>query len=125
MSEPTAGIRGDLKKDGYSQEELYFYRINRELIERRRRELDPKRQSHSATQESESHWLACPKCGQRMVPVNLLGIQVEQCSKCQGVYFDRAEVETLVEAQEHKHFISALWKLLRGAFAKADPKWTP
>ena len=125
MNKSPSGVRDDLNKEGYSKEEEYFYRINQELIERRRKELDPGRRAHSASQEGAPHWMGCPKCGEEMSPVNLLGIQVEQCTKCQGVYFDRAEVETLLEAKEPKHFLSALWRLLRGALSKTDLKWTP
>jgi len=125
MSENQTSLRGDLKKDGYSKEEEYFYHVNQELIESRRKVLDMKRHAHRATQEGASHWMSCPKCGKQMALVNLLGIQVEQCTKCQGVYFDRAELEILLEAQEHKHFFSALWRLLKGTLSKTDPKWTP
>ena len=36
----TNGFREDLGKTGYSQEEVYFNRLNRELIRRRRPQLD-------------------------------------------------------------------------------------
>src|SRR4051794_11123960 len=40
MSANNGGLKNDLKKDGYSQEEKYFYELNKELIETRRKKLD-------------------------------------------------------------------------------------
>jgi ribosomal protein L37AE/L43A len=116
MDENTSTFRTDFKRAGYSQEDAYFYRINRELIDRNRKELDLKRSSVQAAQKEKNHWMTCPKCGNKMSEKNVLGIQVEQCQACEGVYFDRAELNTLSDAKERHHFFNAL---------NANTTWKP
>ena len=33
----------------------------------------------------------CPKCQSAMQPVNFDGIEIDQCSQCQGLWFDALE----------------------------------
>jgi hypothetical protein len=72
MDENSNTFLSDFKKDGYSQEDAYFYHFNRELIEKKRKELDLKRAALADAQKEKSHWMTCPKCGNKMSPVNLL-----------------------------------------------------
>jgi hypothetical protein len=41
-----------------NQEEAYFYKLNKDLIERKRKELDALK---SSTDSTHSHWMKCPK----------------------------------------------------------------
>src|SRR5688500_11824555 len=63
MASDSLTLREEFYKDGYSREEEYFYRINQELIERRRRELDSQRAARQAEPNKTAHWMKCPKCG--------------------------------------------------------------
>jgi Zn-finger nucleic acid-binding protein len=107
----NASLQDDFRKDGYSREEEYFYRINRELIERKRQELDAARAARREENETKAHWMRCPKCGGRMESVNLLKIQVDRCSRCQGVFLDRGELDTLLQVKESHTFLARLKKL--------------
>lgn len=40
--------------------------------------------------------LPCPKCRTPMGLTTLMGIAVEKCPSCEGVFFDRGEIEKLV-----------------------------
>ena len=44
---------------------------------------------------SESHSIACPKCGHGMVEVTYGGIAIDRCTNCQGLWFDTGEAERL------------------------------
>lgn len=103
--------REDLRKTGYSQEEEYFYKLNRELIEKRREELDSKLKTRTAQEQKSLHWMKCPKCGNQMEQNQLSGIYVDQCKSCHGIYFDQGEAETLIQSTKPNVFLKLLKKL--------------
>ena len=89
---------------GYSKEEEYFYRQNQALIEKKRQELDARREPEA----KHPHWMKCPKCPGEMKERELVGIKVDQCEKCNGIYFDHGELEILLESKEPSGFFGAL-----------------
>lgn len=106
-------VEEDLKKTGYDKEEEYFYKLNRQLIEKRRKELDAQRAQQRDHEKAGEHWMKCPKCGSNMKEIDLHGIKVDQCTRCSGIYFDRGELELLLESQEPRGFLGGLKKLFR------------
>ena len=94
-----------------SQEEAYFYTLNKELLERKRNELDAKKKDGRAVNTNNPNWMKCPKCGYDMEEIELLKIQVDRCTQCQGIYFDNGELQTLLESQEPKGFLGMLRKV--------------
>jgi hypothetical protein len=58
MDERANSIREDLKKEGYSKEEEYFYHINQELIEKKKqvlKENSPQQKEKSKEQPKPTH----------------------------------------------------------------------
>ncbi|RCV54986.1 TFIIB-type zinc ribbon-containing protein [Marinitenerispora sediminis] len=45
--------------------------------------------------------LNCPKCPGGLSRRVLVGVTVDQCAKCRGIFLDRGELEQLLEA-EHR-----------------------
>jgi len=88
---------------GYSKEEEYFYKLNKDLIERKRKE-----KPLPVPNDASPHWMKCPKCSGEMVEVELAGIKVDKCAECQGIYFDHGELDILIESQEPKGFLGAM-----------------
>src|SRR5256712_2742067 len=74
-------------------EEEYFARRDAELL-RQQREAARKAQTEA---ERRSHHMKCPKCGYDLITGEWHGIQVDQCTHCHGVWFDKGEVETLLQ----------------------------
>ena len=103
----------ELSEHGYDREEEYFYKKNKELLEKMRKELDAKRADQEARSTQHQHWMKCPKCGHTMEEVDLGGIKVDQCTNCQGIYFDKGELELLMSAQEPKGFLGGLKRLFK------------
>lgn len=97
-------------RDHYSQEEAYFYKLNKELLERRRNEIDVEK-AGMKDQSNHPHWMKCPKCGSSMQEIELIKIRVDKCTQCQGVYFDNGELQILLESQEPKGFLGKLKKI--------------
>ena len=78
------------------QEEEYFARLE---FERRRKVLD-ERESQAAEEERQRILAVargrCPKCGAELVPVPYRGIELDKCSRCQGVWLDFGELDQVV-----------------------------
>jgi uncharacterized protein len=101
----------ELKEHGYDKEEEYFYKKNKELLKKVRQKLDIDRSQREASSRQTEHWMKCPKCGSDLDEVELLAIKVDQCTRCLGIYFDKGELELLLEAQEPKGFLGGLKRL--------------
>ncbi len=98
-----------INKDARMQEDQWFMDQDRKLLvelKRRREERmrDENRQEEERKRDElrEQHWMCCPKCGHSMEETDLSGIQVDICSRCEGVYFDRGELEDLLLRHQEK-----------------------
>jgi hypothetical protein len=91
------------------QEEEYFARLE---FERRRKVLD-ERESQAAEEERQRILAVargrCPKCGAELVPVPYRGIELDKCSRCQGVWLDFGELDQVVA--EDKGFLGSVRKI--------------
>ncbi|MBI3811514.1 MAG: zf-TFIIB domain-containing protein [Nitrospirae bacterium] len=103
----------ELGEHGYDREEEYFYKKNKELLDKMRKELDAKRAKQEAESKKNPHWMKCPKCGKDLEEVHLAGIKVDQCTNCLGIYFDQSELELLLGTQEREGFLEGLIRLFR------------
>ncbi|WP_133848274.1 zf-TFIIB domain-containing protein [Labedaea rhizosphaerae] len=50
--------------------------------------------------------MICPKCQNQMRTVDRLGVHVEQCEGCRGIFLDRGELEQIAAA-EQQHYSAA------------------
>ena len=108
MTDHSSSVKEDLNKDGYSQEEKYFYKLNKELIESRRKQLDLSRKQKRAQEEKKLHWMKCPKCGSQLKETAQLGICMDQCSGCHGIFLDSGELETILATKQSQTFLDRL-----------------
>ncbi|SDI65976.1 hypothetical protein SAMN05192558_10670 [Actinokineospora alba] len=44
--------------------------------------------------------MICPKCQNAMRTVDRLGIHIDQCDGCRGIFLDRGELEQIVGAEQ-------------------------
>ena len=103
-------MKEQMSTTGYSHEDEYFYKLNKELIEKRRNELAATKAAQEQAQKKKEHWMRCPKCGSDMKEIDMSGIMIDRCAQCQGVYFDAGELETLLAAKEPSSFFQRLKK---------------
>lgn len=106
-------MRDQLENAGYDREDQYFHKLEREMIEKKRRELDAARAAQQAEAARPASWMKCPKCGGEMAEEKLEEITIDRCGSCGGVYFDRGELELLLGTQEPKGLGGVLKKLFR------------
>jgi Zn-finger nucleic acid-binding protein len=125
MAANRVALRDELSADGYSKEEAYFYDLNRELIESRRKRLDAERAAQQALQQGTQHWMTCPRCGSEMKGTALSEIRFDQCSGCKGIFFEPGEFETLLKTREQKSFLHAFWEKIKLDLSRPDVSWRP
>ncbi len=87
MSEEKDRLGDKLRDKERGEEDRYFAQLDREKIEALRR----KRQA------LERPLGDCPRCGSQLVGRNHLGVTVDVCDSCHGVWLDNGELQALVE----------------------------
>ncbi|MFN7971904.1 MAG: zf-TFIIB domain-containing protein [Acidobacteriota bacterium] len=98
-----------------TREDEWFQKFEQELIRdaRRKREQDAAR---AQTEEDEKlkalHFMRCPKCGAQMAALDLEGVSVDKCSRCEGIFFDRGELDELL--LKHKDEQKGIFRRLAG-----------
>ena len=95
-------MRDDMKSQGYSKEEEYFHRKDRELVAKLKEKADALRAKQEAENKKQEYWMRCPKCGSAMKEEKYGDqVLVDRCSSksCGGVYFDGGELEILLKAK--------------------------
>ncbi len=77
------------------KEEEYFARVEFE----RRKKIEEEKQKNLVEEEKqrlkELHYMRCPKCGQKLIEVNYININIDKCSHCDGVWLDAGELEQI------------------------------
>ena len=43
--------------------------------------------------------MKCPRDGTTLAPVEIMGLELDKCHKCDGIWFDRGELEKLRDAK--------------------------
>ncbi|HZI67915.1 MAG TPA: zf-TFIIB domain-containing protein [Thermoanaerobaculia bacterium] len=90
----------DLRK---GRENDWFRQNEEKLIEaarKRREEAERAQKTAEAESRRTAHWRKCPKCGSDMAVEKIADIEIEKCSSCEGIFFDRGELEQLLMKQE-------------------------
>jgi len=71
-----------------AEEDLYFKKRDRELLEKLRGQ-DANAQQPTARELAQGR---CPKCGDRLAKQTIDEVPIEQCGSCQGVWLTRDDV---------------------------------
>jgi hypothetical protein len=95
----------EMNRVGYDSEENHFYRINHDMLERRRLELDATPDRLGPRPEN---FMLCPKCGHEMDEKMLMKIKVEHCPSCSGVFFESGELQTLLTSREPQSYLAGV-----------------
>ena len=67
-------------------------RLAREKREQQRAELE---EAGERQRLKDLHFMKCPKCGHDLVEESLLGITVDRCGFCEGIFLDPGELDQL------------------------------
>ena len=94
-------MKDNLKSQGYSKEDEYFYRKDQQQIAKLRAKAEAQRAQLEAENKKKEYWMRCPKCGSQLKEENYEGVLVEVCTAqpCGGIFFDGGELEILLKAK--------------------------
>jgi len=85
--------------------------VNKDLIERKRKGLNAQRKAHRKNElKMDIECAARSVDMQSMEEIEFLGIMVDRCTMCSGIYFDKREFEILLESKEQKGFFAQALK---------------
>lgn len=94
-----------------NREEEYFARME---FERRRKEAEARRGEEIEEIRRRIATLGamlCPRCGAELVPVHYREVEVDKCSRCEGIWLDCGELERLGEGEGG--FLSGVLRIFR------------
>ena len=106
-----------IEEHGKKKEEEWIRENERKLFEelkRKREERVKAQMEEESSKEQEElkklHYMCCPKCGHGMEEMPLEGLKVDRCTFCEGIFFDRGELEELMQkkVEEKKNFFRKL-----------------
>jgi hypothetical protein len=100
-----------VEKDAQRRADQWFHENEKKLLEEIKRKSEAKIREEMAKEEERKreelkklHWMRCPRCGHELSEKDLHGIRVDVCTLCEGIFFERGEVEELLQkkAEERK-----------------------
>jgi Zn-finger nucleic acid-binding protein len=91
-------------------EEEYFRRKEQEAIEK----LRAQRAADEAATAEMASTLPCPKCDGRLKEISYEGVQIDRCTKCNGIWLDAGELDRLGEKEDEGGFFGRMWKSFSG-----------
>jgi uncharacterized protein len=83
-----------------SKEEEYFKKLEFERMKKAEDERLAKMEAAEKERLRELHFMKCPKCGMDLMEIQYQGVTLDRCVSCEGTWFDKGEVEQLVEGKE-------------------------
>ena len=95
-------MKDDLKNQGYSKEDEYFYLKDQEALAKLREKAEAQRAKTEAENRKKDHWMRCPKCGSTLKEEKYgESVLVDRCTSksCGGIFFDGGELEILLKAK--------------------------
>jgi Zn-finger nucleic acid-binding protein len=87
-----------------AKEDIYFAAKDRELIEKLKARLE------KISQRGKEP--LCPRCDVSVEGFSLLEIQLDRCSKCGGIWFDRGELEQILRKIPRSPIVALVDRLL-------------
>ncbi|MGH7368063.1 MAG: zf-TFIIB domain-containing protein [Candidatus Rokuibacteriota bacterium] len=93
------------------QEEEYFARQEFERRKNALAERDPGNAEEERLRVLTVARDRCPRCGAALVAVPYRGVEVDKCSRCEGIWLDCGELERVVAADAT--FLGGLLRIFR------------
>lgn len=100
-----------LKEKERAEENLYFAKRDRELLEKLRGKKDDASGTAALREAARGR---CPSCGEHLAHKTIEQIEIDECSSCKGVWLDKGELEAL----SHREGESWLGRFFRSSLAQ-------
>jgi len=98
--------------DERANEDSYFANKEHELIEDMRIEFH---KAQAARREAEMS--TCPKCSGKFQKYEFMGVTLDRCENCEGIWLDKGELDAILRQQAR----GPLALFLDRCFAKTEP----
>ena len=95
MPDDKDRLRSKLQEKERGEEDLYFKERDRALLQKLRSKLS----SEEEQRLREAVRDRCPRCSERLVPVELQGVTVDECPAGHGLWCDKGELETIAQRE--------------------------
>jgi uncharacterized protein len=82
------------------QEEEYFARLEFERRKQALAEQQPLADVEATQQQVAVTQFRCPKCGASLIEMHYKGIEIDKCSRCQGIWLDSGELERMLPEEQ-------------------------
>ncbi len=94
-------MKDELKNQGYSKEDEYFFRKDQERISSLRQQAETQRAKLEAENKKKDYWMRCPKCGSTLSEERYGEVLVDRCGakECGGIFLDGGELEIILKAK--------------------------
>ena len=95
MADEKDRLGSKLQDKERAEEDRYFKERDRALVEKLRGKT-------ASEQEQALRDLArdrCPRCGERLAPIELQGVTVDECPAGHGLWCDKGELETIAQRE--------------------------
>ncbi len=87
----------DAAGSGLSREEEYFAKVEFERIRKIAAENEAAMRQQEKEELRQLHWMRCPKDGMELAEIEFLGVHVDKCTHCGGIFLDAGELDRLFE----------------------------
>jgi len=107
-----------MKPNKHEDEYIWVQQLQQRIA---KREKDQQAESESEKLRlKETHWMHCPKCGQKLSPEKRGSAEIDVCPSCKGVWLDKGEMRTIVENTGQGSFFHTCLRILRGRQPQAN-----
>jgi len=79
------------------KEQEFFLKLAQEQIKQLRKKLDDQREEEAKKKMDKDYWMKCPKCGDKLEEKELENVKIDVCSKCEGIWLDKGELELIIK----------------------------
>ena len=96
-------MKDQMRDQGYSKEDEYFFKKDKELLAKIRESADARKKAREEEHRGQAYWMVCPKCGSELKEESLQEVvKVDRCTGCNGIYFDDGELELFMNSAKSK-----------------------
>src|SRR5262245_19121244 len=96
----SIAMKDDLKSQGYSKEDEYFYKKDQEALAKLRAKAEAQRATLESEHKKSGFWMKCPKCGSALKEESYgSGVLVDRFTSksCGGIFLDGGGLEILLK----------------------------
>jgi hypothetical protein len=108
-----------LNESDRSREDDWFRQNEQQMLETARVARLKRQQEREAGEKVEErkrlrdlHYMKCPKCGHDMKAEDVVGVEVDRCTFCEGLYLDAGELEQVFSKRLEDR--KAIWRRVLG-----------